>query len=182
MEFCIRNIPKARITTTGPLALTKATAPCLPAPNTLIYGRYPSALGRIPVRSFGSITRADKLQDITSCLFGMIVVKRRGLTRPDGGPKDVDHKFMSMYIAINENESSYLEENIRDHTTDPKGVDRTQISLITPSGMAGTIAGTGFVDTNIKWSINGYIFGNMPSMTMEVGDHVRVLNRRYDGD
>jgi len=89
---------------------------------------------------------------------------------------------MSMYIAINENESWYLEENIRDHTTDPKGVDRTQISLITPSGMAGTIAGTGFVDTNIKWSINGYIFGNMPSMTMEVGDHVRVLNRRYDSD
>jgi FtsP/CotA-like multicopper oxidase with cupredoxin domain len=118
-------------------------------------------------------SHADELQDIASGLFGMIVVTRRGMARPDGRPKDVDHEFMSMYIAINENESWYLEENIRDHTTDPKGVDRTQTSLITPSGMAGTIAGTGFVDTNIKWSINGYIFGNMPMMKMKVGDHVR---------
>ena len=39
--------------------------------------------------------------------------------------------------------------------------------------MAGTIVGTGFVDTNIKWSINGYIYGNMPLMTMKQGDRVR---------
>ena len=29
------------------------------------------------------------------------------------------------------------------------------------------------MDTNIKWSINGYIFGNTPLMTMNQGDHVR---------
>jgi manganese oxidase len=118
-------------------------------------------------------SHADELQDIASGLFGMMVVTRRGMARPDGRPKDVDHEFMSMYIAINENESWYLEDNIRDHTTDPKGVDRKEISLFTPEGMAGTITGTGFVDTNIKWSINGYIFGNMPLPTMKVGDHVR---------
>ncbi len=39
--------------------------------------------------------------------------------------------------------------------------------------MAGTVAGTGFVETNVKWSINGYIYGNMPMMTMKKGDHVR---------
>ena len=39
--------------------------------------------------------------------------------------------------------------------------------------MAGTIVGTGFVDTNVKWSINGYIYGNMPMMTMKQGDRVR---------
>lgn len=118
-------------------------------------------------------SHADELRDIASSLFGMIVVTRRGMARPDGRPKDVDREFMSMYIAINENESWYLEDNIRDHTTDPKGVNRKEISLFTPEGMAGTIAGTGFVDTNIKWSINGYIFGNMPLPTMKVGDHVR---------
>jgi manganese oxidase len=118
-------------------------------------------------------SHADELQDIASGLFGMIVVTRRGMALPDGRPKDVDHEFMNMYIAINENESWYLEDNIRDHTTDPKGVDRTIVSLITPGGMAGTVAGTGFVDTNIKWSINGYIYGNMPLMTMKVGDRVR---------
>lgn len=118
-------------------------------------------------------SHAEELRDVASGLFGVIVVTRRGNALPDGRPKDVDHEFVSMYIAINENESWYLEDNIRDHTTDPKGVNRAESNPLTASGMAGTIAGTGFVDTNIKWSINGYIFGNMPMMTMKKGDHVR---------
>jgi manganese oxidase len=118
-------------------------------------------------------SHADELRDVASGLFGVIVVTRRGLALPDGRPKDVDHEFVSMFIAINENESWYLEDNIRDHTTDPKGVERTQSRLITPAGMAGTIVGTGFIDGNVKWSINGYIFGNMPLMTMKQGDRVR---------
>jgi FtsP/CotA-like multicopper oxidase with cupredoxin domain len=118
-------------------------------------------------------SHADELQDIASGLFGVIVITRRGMALADGTPKDVDHEFVSMFITLNENESWYLEENILAHATDPKGVNRTQSSLITPGGMAGTIVGTGFVDTNIKWSINGYIFGNMPMMTMKLGDRVR---------
>lgn len=118
-------------------------------------------------------SHADELQDIASGLFGVIVITRRGMALADGRPKDVDHEFVSMYIAVNENESWYLEDNIRAHIADPKTLDRTQNSLITPGGMAGTIAGTGFVDTNIKWTINGYIYGNMPMMTMKQGDRVR---------
>src|SRR4029077_2671175 len=118
-------------------------------------------------------SHSDELRDVASGLFGVIVVTRRDMALADGRPKDVDREFVSMYIAINENESWYLEDNIRDHTTDPKDVNRAQTSLITPKGMAGTIAGTGFVDTNIKWTINGYIYGNMPLMTMKQGDRVR---------
>jgi FtsP/CotA-like multicopper oxidase with cupredoxin domain len=118
-------------------------------------------------------SHADGLRDVASGLFGVIVVSRRGMALPDGRPKDVDREFVSMYIAINENESWYLEDNIRAHTTDPKGVDRKEFNPITAEGMAGTIAGTGFVDTNVKWSINGYIFGNMPLMTMGQGERVR---------
>lgn len=44
---------------------------------------------------------------------------------------------------------------------------------MTPGGMVNPTLGTGFYDTNLKWSINGYIFGNMPMMTMKQGDHVR---------
>ena len=118
-------------------------------------------------------SHADELRDVASGLFGVIVVARRGMALPDGRPKDVDHEFVSMFIAINENESWYLEDNIRDHTTDPKGVNRAETHLITPGGMAGTVVGTGFVDGNVKWSINGYLFGNMPMMTMKQGDRVR---------
>jgi manganese oxidase len=44
---------------------------------------------------------------------------------------------------------------------------------MTPEGVVTPVVGDGFVDTNFKWSINGYIFGNMPLMTMTQGDHVR---------
>ena len=118
-------------------------------------------------------SHTEELQDVASGLFGVIVVTRRGMALPDGRPRDVDREFVSMFITVNENESWYLEDNIRAHTTDPNGVDRKQIVPFTPGGMAGTVVGTGFVDTNLKWSINGYIFGNMPMMTMRQGDHVR---------
>ncbi|HYL61637.1 MAG TPA: multicopper oxidase domain-containing protein, partial [Candidatus Methylomirabilis sp.] len=118
-------------------------------------------------------SHTDELRDVASGLFGGIIVTRRGMALPDGRPKDVDHEFVTMFIAINENEGWYLEENIRAHCTDPKGVDRTEFRPVTADGMVTPVVGTGFVDTNFKWSINGYIFGNMPMMTMKRGDRVR---------
>jgi FtsP/CotA-like multicopper oxidase with cupredoxin domain len=118
-------------------------------------------------------SHCDELRDVASGLFGGIVVTRRGNDLPDGRPKDVDHEFVSIYIAINENESWYLDDNIREHTSDPNGVKKTDFGLATSTGIVGTIATTGFAATNIKWSINGFIYGNMPMMTMKIGDHVR---------
>jgi FtsP/CotA-like multicopper oxidase with cupredoxin domain len=118
-------------------------------------------------------SHTDELRDVASGLFGGIIVTRRDMALPDGRPKDVDREFVTIFIAINENESWYLDDNIRAHCTDPKGVNRLEFRPVTALGMAGTIAGTGFVDSNVKWSINGYIFGNMPLMTMRQGDRVR---------
>ncbi|HEU5403055.1 MAG TPA: multicopper oxidase domain-containing protein [Terriglobales bacterium] len=118
-------------------------------------------------------SHAEELQDVASGLFGVIVVTRRGMARPDGRPKDVDKEFATIFIALNENESWYLEDNIREHTTDPKGVNRTDFSQATPEGLVVSMPVTGFGATNVKWTINGYIFGNMPMMTMKVGDRVR---------
>jgi hephaestin len=118
-------------------------------------------------------SHCDELRDVASGLFGGFVVTRRGEALPDGRPRGVDHEFVTMYIAINENESWYLDDNINAHCTDPKGVKKNEISVLTPTGIAGTIANTGFVSTNVKWSINGYLYGNMPMMTMRKGDHVR---------
>lgn len=118
-------------------------------------------------------SHCDELRDVAAGLFGGFVVTRRGMARPDGRPKDVDHEFVTMLIAINENESWYLDDNIRDHATDPKGVKKDEFGLLTATGIAGTIANTGFVFTNVKWSINGYIYGNLPMMTMKKRDRVR---------
>ena len=118
-------------------------------------------------------SHTDEMRDVASGLFGMIVVTRRGMATPDGRPKDVDREFANMFITINENESWYLDENIREHTLDPSGVNRQEVKPYTTRGMAGSIVGTGFVDTNLKWSINGFLYGNMPMMTMNVGERVR---------
>ena len=118
-------------------------------------------------------SHCDELRDVAAGLFGGFVVTRRGEATPEGRPKGIDHEFVTMFIAINENESWYIDDNIRDHTTDPKGVDKGEISVLTATGIGGTIANTGFLFTNVKWSINGYLYGNLPLMTMRKGDHVR---------
>ncbi len=118
-------------------------------------------------------SHCNELRDVASGLFGGIVVTRRGSALPNGHPKGIDHEFVTIYIAINENESWYLDDNIREHTTDPKGIKRDEFGFTTSTGLVGTIATDGFAATNVKWSINGYIYGNMPMMVMKKGDHVR---------
>jgi FtsP/CotA-like multicopper oxidase with cupredoxin domain len=118
-------------------------------------------------------SHCDELRDVASGLFGGFVVTRRGMARPNGTPKDVEHEFVSMFIAINENESWYLDDNINAYCTDPKGVAKGESENLSATGIAGTVASTGFSDANIKWSINGYLYGNMPMMSMRKGDRVR---------
>lgn len=118
-------------------------------------------------------SHCDELRDVASGLFGGMVITRRGMALPDGRPKGIDHEFVSMFIAINENESWYLKDNIKEHTTDPKGIKIDELNPINAAGYVGTVAAQGFASTNVKWSINGYIYGNMPLMVMKKGDHVR---------
>ena len=118
-------------------------------------------------------SHCDELRDVASGLFGGFVITRRGEARPDGSPRHVDKEFVTIFIAVNENESRYLDDNIREHTTDPKGVNRGESGPLTVTGMSGTVANTGFAATNVKWSINGYIYGNLPLMVMNKAEHVR---------
>ena len=118
-------------------------------------------------------SHCDELRDVASGLFGGLVITRRGMARPDGSPKDVDEGFVTIYIAINENESWYLDDNIKAHIADPSKLNRYEFKPVDADGIIGTVAGQGFVDTNVKWSINGNLYGNLPMMVMHKGDHVR---------
>lgn len=118
-------------------------------------------------------SHCDELRDVASGLFGGLVVTRRGMALPNGHPRDVAREFVTLYIAVNENESWYIGDNIREHTSDPRGIRRDFPGTMTATGLVGTIATNGFAATNVKWSINGYIYGNMPLMVMKKGDHVR---------
>lgn len=118
-------------------------------------------------------SHCDELRDVASGLFGGMVITRRGMALANGHPKGIDHEFVTMFIAINENESWYLKDNVNKYTTDPKGVKIEEFNPINAAGYVGTVAAQGFVATNVKWSVNGYIYGNMPLMVMKKGDHVR---------
>jgi hephaestin len=91
---------------------------------------------------------------------------------PDGKPKDVDREFAVLFMGFDENTSWYLDHNIQTYTSDPKGVNKLEFA---PADLQGNFSalGTGFSAANFKLAINGYIYGNMPLMTMKKGERVR---------
>ncbi len=117
-------------------------------------------------------SHVDEPKDVNSGLIGAIVITRRGMARPDGTPKDVDHEFVNLFMAFNESKSWYFDHNIETYTSDPKGIKTDDIVPVDEAGHY-FLTGSGFGDTTIKWSINGYIYGNMPMMTMKRNQHVR---------
>ena len=117
-------------------------------------------------------SHAVEAKDVNAGLIGAIVIARRGMARDDGTPKDVDHEFVTLFMAFNESQSWYLDHNIETYTSDPKGVKMDDIVPVDGAGHY-FLTGSGFGDTTIKWSINGYIYGDMPMMTMKRGQHVR---------
>ncbi len=103
-------------------------------------------------------SHVDEVKDTNAGLVGAIIVTRRGMARPDGTPKDVNKEFVTLFSIFDENSSWYLGANIKTTFANP--------SLIDPSDKA-------FQESNLKYSINGYIYGNMPIVTMTQGQHVR---------
>jgi FtsP/CotA-like multicopper oxidase with cupredoxin domain len=73
---------------------------------------------------------------------------------------------------VDENTSWYLDYNIKTFTTDPKGVRKLDFSLIGEADNFSPL-GAGFVPSNFKDTINGYIYANIPVMTMKQGERLR---------
>jgi manganese oxidase len=102
-------------------------------------------------------SHVDSIRDSNSGLVGAIIVTRAGQARTDGTPKDVDKEFVTLFDIFDENLSWYLDDNIAG-LADHAKIDRKDDE---------------FVESNLKHSINGYVFGNMPMPEMRVGEHVR---------
>ena len=113
------------------------------------------------------------LKDVESGLIGAIVVTRRGMSGADGKPRDVDREFVNLFMIFDENASWYLEHNIQTFTTDPKGVNRLEAIPANEEGAFSAALNRGFGPSNIKATINGYMYANMPLMTMKKGERVR---------
>jgi FtsP/CotA-like multicopper oxidase with cupredoxin domain len=97
-------------------------------------------------------------KDMNSGLFGPIIVSARGTTKPDGTPKDVDREFVVAFAVFDETSSWYFEAN------------EMRIMKRLPNSKFYDPA---FRKLHLFYSMNGFIEGNMPMMTMKKGERVR---------
>ncbi len=108
-------------------------------------------------------SHADEAKDVNAGLIGPLMITARGKARPDGSPKDVDREVVMAFAEIDENLSWYIDDNIKSFALQPAKVRKARgPSFIDPFGI-----------TNLKESMNGFIYGNGPLPTMNVGDRVR---------
>ncbi|HVW35436.1 MAG TPA: multicopper oxidase domain-containing protein [Acidimicrobiia bacterium] len=103
-------------------------------------------------------SHVSEASDVYAGLMGAIIVTRKGMARADATPKDVDREFVVNYEVDNENDSPYIDRNIATFTGKPKTVVKDDEA---------------FQESNLMHSINGYVFGNLPGLTMKPGERVR---------
>jgi FtsP/CotA-like multicopper oxidase with cupredoxin domain len=103
-------------------------------------------------------SHVDEPGDTNAGLIGPIVVTKKGMAKPDGSPSDVDRELFTLFTVFDENTSTYLQSNIREFTGRPGSVNPDD---------------DGFIESNKMHSINGYSYGNLPGLTMHVGQRVR---------
>ncbi|XP_051485937.1 hephaestin isoform X1 [Apus apus] len=100
----------------------------------------------------------DAPKDIASGLIGPLLTCKKGmLTGNSQRRQDVDVDFFLMFSVVDENLSWYLDQNIASFCMDPGSVDKEDEE---------------FQESNKMHAINGYVFGNLPEVTMCAGDHV----------
>jgi hephaestin len=103
-------------------------------------------------------SHVDEPADTNAGLIGPIIITKRGMARPDGSPIDVDRELVAMFTVFDENASLYLQHNIDAYAGDPSSVNPDD---------------EGFHESNLMHSINGYVFGNLPDLSMTRGQRVR---------
>ncbi|HEX6076336.1 MAG TPA: multicopper oxidase domain-containing protein [Micromonosporaceae bacterium] len=101
-------------------------------------------------------SHADEIGDVYAGLSGFLVVTAKGEAKPDGSPKDVDHEVFSLFEVVDENSSPLLDSNIEKFTTGKVDVEDE-----------------GFIESNLMHTINGYVYGNGPVLTLRKGERVR---------
>lgn len=106
-------------------------------------------------------SHTDEPKDTNTGLVGPLIITRQGSANPDGSPKDINREFVTMFTNFDENASHYLLDNVDRFTGRPVKV------------RARLLGDPDFAESNIMASINGFVFGNLPGLTMQQGERVR---------
>lgn len=103
-------------------------------------------------------SHVDEVADTNAGLVGPIIITRHGEANPDGTPKGVDREFVTLFTIFNENNSPYLDQNIKKYTGNSTAVNTQDDE---------------FIESNLKHSINGFVYGNLQGLNMKQGEHTR---------
>ncbi|KAA0712528.1 Ceruloplasmin [Triplophysa tibetana] len=105
-------------------------------------------------RIYHSHVNAPK--DIASGLIGPLIICKKG-TLDVHGDKSADYLYALMFTVSDENLSWYLDENIKTHCSATAKVNKEDED---------------FQESNKMHSINGYVYGNLPDLSMCVGNKI----------
>jgi FtsP/CotA-like multicopper oxidase with cupredoxin domain len=101
-------------------------------------------------------SHTSEVADAYAGLMGPMVITAKGLAREDGSPRDVDREVFELFMVVNENLSPY------------EGVNRTM------AGLDPALAeDPRYVESNMKYAINGYTYANQPIVTLKRNERVR---------
>ncbi|XP_013203293.1 ceruloplasmin isoform X2 [Microtus ochrogaster] len=97
----------------------------------------------------------DRVKDLYSGLIGPLIVCRKSYIKVFNAKKKME--FFLLFLIFDENESWYLDDNIKIYSDHPEKVNKDDEK---------------FIESNKMHAINGKMFGNLQGLTMHVGDEV----------
>ncbi|XP_066096925.1 ceruloplasmin isoform X1 [Saccopteryx bilineata] len=97
----------------------------------------------------------DRVKDLYSGLIGPLIVCRTHYLKVFNPVKKLE--FSLLFLVFDENESWYLDDNIKTYSEHPEKVNKDSDE---------------FIESNKMHAINGRMFGNLHGLTMHVGDEV----------
>nr|KAF6477346.1 ceruloplasmin [Molossus molossus] len=97
----------------------------------------------------------DQVKDLYSGLIGPLIVCRKHYLKVFNPIKKLE--FSLLFLVFDENESWYLDDNIKTYSDHPEKVNKESDD---------------FIESNKMHAINGRMFGNLQGLTMHQGDEV----------
>lgn len=98
----------------------------------------------------------DEIRDENTGMIGALVVTKRGAAKSDGSPADVEREVFSLFSEIDETQSRMIAVNLADPAINPH-----RVKPLPP--------GFGYISANEFFTIDGYVYGNMPMPVLREG-------------
>jgi len=117
-------------------------------------------------------SHCDDVADTNAGLIGPIIVTKEHKAKGDDRiPDDISREFIILWKIFDENTSRYVNINIDKYIGDMDDADRKELKKE-----------KSFMESNRKYAVNGFIYGNLPILDMVKGERVRWYNIAFGNE